>query len=87
MPNIVPTDKPFAWPSASPQTGRKPEDSPMSPDGIARVAARILIEVKAVHFNAARPYAFASSEARPPSSDRRLLCRYALAFDRKRTEP
>jgi orotate phosphoribosyltransferase len=54
----------------------------MSPEEIARTAARILIEVKAVHFNAAKPYIFTSGWASPTYID----CRKLISYPRARTK-
>ncbi|MGQ0662902.1 MAG: orotate phosphoribosyltransferase [Pseudomonadota bacterium] len=53
----------------------------MSPEEIARTTARILIEVKAVHFNTAKPYIFTSGWASPTYID----CRRLISFPRART--
>ena len=54
----------------------------MTPAEIARTTARILIETKAVHFNAAKPYIFTSGWASPTYID----CRKLISFPRARTK-
>lgn len=48
---------------------------------IARITARILIETRAVHFNAAKPFIFTSGWASPTYID----CRKLISFPRART--
>jgi orotate phosphoribosyltransferase len=52
----------------------------MTPE-IAELTAKLLIEIKAVHFNAATPYRFTSGWASPVYVD----CRRIIAFPRART--
>jgi orotate phosphoribosyltransferase len=54
----------------------------MTPQEIARTAARILIETKAVHFNPAKPYIFTSGWASPTYID----CRKLISFPRARSK-
>lgn len=54
----------------------------MTPQEIARTAARILIETKAVHFNPTKPYIFTSGWASPTYID----CRKLISFPRARTK-
>jgi orotate phosphoribosyltransferase len=51
------------------------------PDEIARLAARMLLEVRAVHFNAATPYIFASGLPSPVYID----CRRLISYPRVRS--
>ena len=50
--------------------------SPYIPSDIARETARILFEIKAVHFNAEKPYIFTSGWASPVYIDCRKLVSY-----------
>lgn len=52
-----------------------------APDEIARLTAAMLLEVGAVHFNAAEPYVLASGKPAPTYVD----CRKLLSFPRIRT--
>jgi orotate phosphoribosyltransferase len=52
----------------------------MTPDAIAQTTARILLETKAVHFNAAKPFIFTSGWASPTYID----CRKLISFPRAR---
>ena len=54
----------------------------MTPQEIARTAARILIETKSVHLNPAKPYIFTSGWASPTYID----CRKLISFPRARTK-
>lgn len=54
----------------------------MTPAEIARTTARILIETKAVHFNAAKPYIFTSGWASPTYID----CRKLISFPQARAK-
>ncbi|MBI1244003.1 MAG: orotate phosphoribosyltransferase [Alphaproteobacteria bacterium] len=52
----------------------------MSPDEIAQTTARILIETRAIQFNATKPYIFASGLASPTYCN----CRKLISFPRAR---
>lgn len=54
----------------------------MTPAEIARTTARILIETKAVHFNAAKPFIFTSGWASPTYID----CRKLMSFPQARNK-
>ncbi len=54
----------------------------MTPAEIARTTARILIETKAIHFNAAKPFVFTSGWASPTYID----CRKLISFPQARTK-
>jgi orotate phosphoribosyltransferase len=54
----------------------------MTPQEIAAATAGILIETKAVHFNAAKPYIFTSGWASPTYID----CRKLISFPRARSK-
>ncbi|MBI3453092.1 MAG: orotate phosphoribosyltransferase [Rhodospirillales bacterium] len=54
----------------------------MTPAEIARTTARILLEVKAVHFNPAKPFIFTSGWASPTYID----CRKLISFPRARAK-
>lgn len=54
----------------------------MTPAEIARTTARILLEIKAIHFNVAKPFIFTSGWASPTYID----CRKIISFPRARTQ-
>ncbi len=54
----------------------------MNPAEIARTTARILLEIKAIHFNVAKPFIFTSGWASPTYID----CRKIISFPRARAQ-
>ena len=65
----------------SPHTLTAENGSTMTTTDIAALTAKLLIEIKAVHFNAATPYKFTSGWASPVYVD----CRRIIAFPRARS--
>ena len=55
--------------------------APHSSQEIARLTARMLLEIKAVHFNAAEPFTLASGLPSPTYID----CRKVISFPRVRS--